>query len=280
MHPFLSEVTRERGLKGLATPSVPHMVDNRLMKFLAIECSTENLSLAASNSLQNWYFDGAGGSLTSSVLVPECLKGMAQLQMQFKDLDVIVYGRGPGSFTGLRTACSVAQGFSYPHQTPTLGLDSLLTLAQTARQQAPALERFFSVLDARMGQLYVGAYELIDEDWRVVQAPSLLNPVDLQIPPSWRDKAHSLPFVLASNTQGSIHTQLLHALDQQKSAFEPLVCSPRAHAMIEIARRQILVATPQRPTNSLKDLPTPMYIRERVAQTTLERSQVKAISQP
>ena len=88
------------------------------------------------------------------------------------DLDAIVVARGPGSFTGLRTACAVAQGLAYgarsearPDGLPVLPVDTLLALAEEARlRQAergqPVPKRVAAGLDARMGEMYVALYAL------------------------------------------------------------------------------------------------------------------------
>ena len=242
------------------------------MNFLAIECSTDTLSLAASNLSETWYYECAGGALTSRILVPECLKGLAHLNLRMQDLDAIIYGRGPGSFTGLRTACSVAQGFAYPHRTSCLGLDSLLTMAQSARSSGHLVERVFCVLDARMGQLYIAAFSHISEHWHVLVEPSLVNPEMVEVPLPWLTKDFEDPFLLVTNTQGEVHETLLNAIRAKGMSHQTLMMTPRADAMIELARAQYRISDPQALHHGINGLPTPLYIRNRVAQTTLERS--------
>ncbi len=242
------------------------------MNFLAIECSTDTLSLAASNAKDTWYFETAGGALTSRILVPECLNGLAQLGLRMQDLDAIVYGRGPGSFTGLRTACSVAQGFSYPHATPCFGVDSLLAMAQTALSTQQETRRVFSVIDARMGQLYVGAYERFSAHWQVHQEPTLVDPSETQVPATWSSGLKGEPFLLVTNTQGGLHEDLLNALRAQSPNHQTLITTPRADALIALAHAQFSAqGSGPSPLGTL-GLPAPLYIRDRVAQTTLERN--------
>src|SRR5690606_35403845 len=113
--------------------------DNRPMpespRFLAIETSTDTLSLAVGEAradapLQR--FSGAGGAQASTTLLPQVQALLAAAGWRLADLDAIAFGRGPGSFTGLRTACAVAQGLAYgtrserhPHGLPVLPVDSL-----------------------------------------------------------------------------------------------------------------------------------------------------------
>ncbi len=273
------EIHAQPSLCRQAKRKVFSLRDNRAMNFLAIECSSETLSLAASNDLDAWHFESAGGALTSSTLIPECLNGLTQLGLQFSTLEAILYGKGPGSFTGLRTACSVAQGFSYASKIKTLGFDSLLTLAQSARQVSPQFTKMLCLLDARMGQLYVGAYEWIDMRWQVIQSPQLLLPEEVVAPVSWTQSSLDPPFVVVSNTRLGI-LETLSTKQGPCVKYESMHLSPRADALIELAR--LYFSSPENTWASKSDflLPTPFYLRDKVAQTTLERLHSRLQSPP
>jgi tRNA threonylcarbamoyladenosine biosynthesis protein TsaB len=138
------------------------------MKLLALDTSTENCSLAL-------WLDGEvmsrqvhAGQRHSDLLLPmlEALLGDAGLTLGA--LDGIAFGEGPGSFTGLRIGCGVAQGLALGADLPVLGISTLLALAAAA----PG-ERVIACLDARIGEIYHGAYELRDGVWCTVSAPSL-----------------------------------------------------------------------------------------------------------
>src|SRR5690348_11811729 len=117
------------------------------MKLLAFDTSTEVMSIAVAHGAQLWQHTGAGGAQASSTLIPAIQALMAQAGLQFEQLDAIAFGRGPGSFTGLRTACSVAQGLAFgasarllpganvPSQVRVLPIDTLLAVAEEARCQ-------------------------------------------------------------------------------------------------------------------------------------------------
>ena len=78
------------------------------MNLLALDTSTDTLSIAVQRGDAVWEHSGPGGPQTSTELIPAILALMAQAGLEFAELRAIVFGRGPGSFTGLRTACSVA----------------------------------------------------------------------------------------------------------------------------------------------------------------------------
>ena len=82
------------------------------MKLLAFDTSTEILSVAVTDGDRVWQHTGPGAAQASSALIPAVLDLLAQAGLKLADLDALVFGRGPGSFTGLRTACSVAQGLA------------------------------------------------------------------------------------------------------------------------------------------------------------------------
>ena len=81
-------------------------------RWLAFDTSTDVLSLAVGQGDQTWSQTLPGGAQASATLIPAVMDLLAQAGMPMASLDAIVFGRGPGSFTGLRTACSVAQGLA------------------------------------------------------------------------------------------------------------------------------------------------------------------------
>src|SRR6218665_2378233 len=83
------------------------------MNLLAFDTSTDTLSIAVQHGADVWQHTGPGGARASVLLIPQVLRLMAQAGLSFDRLDALVFGRGPGSFTGLRTACAVAQGLAY-----------------------------------------------------------------------------------------------------------------------------------------------------------------------
>lgn len=157
------------------------------MKLLAFDTSTEALSVAVARGGALWQHNGAGGAQASATLIPTVLALLAQAGLTLADLDAIVFGRGPGAFTGLRTACAVAQGLAYGARgglgVPVLPVDTLLAVAEQARglrAQAHAFDAtgaaatgaaatddplarsapcdVVALLDARMDQVYAAHY--------------------------------------------------------------------------------------------------------------------------
>ena len=143
------------------------------MKILAFDTATEQMSLALGIDADVVAaFDAPGGSLASATLLPAILRLLAGAGMGVRDLDAIAFGRGPGAFTGLRTACAVAQGLAWGAGKPVLPVDSLLAVAETARAgQAEA--RVWALLDARMDEVYAAQYAHGAGGWTVVDAPAL-----------------------------------------------------------------------------------------------------------
>ncbi len=183
---------------------------------------------------------------------------MDEAGIRFTDLTAVVFGKGPGSFTGLRTACSVAQGLAYGAGIPVLPIDTLLAVAEEARFQN--MQRFFVAMDARMDQVYTAAYEWRSE-WQCVQAPSVNSPENICVPPEWKD----FDFTTVGNAWDAFATRWpTTCLSQHTHAM------PTAQALLRlspIAFEQGLAVPPE---DAL-----PLYIRNKVAQTTQERAQLK-----
>lgn len=91
-------------------------------------------------------------------------------------LDAIAYGRGPGSFTGVRIAAAVAQGIAFGANRPVIGVSTLAATARAAYRQT-GQRKIACALDARMGEVYWGCYRIDDDDQvRLIDLESVVAP--------------------------------------------------------------------------------------------------------
>ena len=232
------------------------------MKFLAIESSTDRLSLAVQHGEHIWAFEGAGGAQSSATLIPAVMDLLQQANLSLPDLNAIAFGRGPGAFTGLRTACAVAQGLALGAALPVLPIDTLLCVAEAARLQA---DRVMVLMDARMQQLYGAAYEWQDGQWHCIQAPQLRNPEDVRLPASWQAQ----PCVIAGNAMAA--TDLQHRLQPvQTDQTMTVALWPQATPMLRLAHVAWLRGDALDAAQAL-----PLYLRDQVALTPAERLALK-----
>ena len=229
--------------------------------WLAIETSTDSMSLAVTRGDQTWTHTGAGAAQSSPQALPQIQALMEQAGLQFSELNAVVFGRGPGAFTGLRTACSLAQGLAFGAGVSVLPLDTLLAVAEEARAvlQASAV-RVLVVLDARMDQVYSAAYEYADGAWHEVQAPLVQSPQDVAPPSAWGAES-----VAAGNAWDVYAGRWSNHVPAQRLSVGPTAA---ALTRLAIGAWQQGQAVP--PEQAL-----PLYIRDKVAQTTQERMQAK-----
>jgi tRNA threonylcarbamoyladenosine biosynthesis protein TsaB len=129
------------------------------MNLLAIDTSTEQASVAL---LVNGVIscEEQGSQKThAQVLLPMIDRLVVNAGSSLNRLDGIVYGCGPGSFTGLRIACSIAKGLAYAHDLDLIPVSSLSAIAWAARKQLKEQDMpVLAVLDARMNELYWAFY--------------------------------------------------------------------------------------------------------------------------
>lgn len=127
------------------------------MNILAIETATETSSCAVLTGEHIYIQSETGLQRHTQVVLPLAQAVISEAGIQVSDLDAVAFGRGPGSFTGLRVACCVAQAVGFAMDIPLLPISTLATLAQTAfllKQQ----QCVCAVLDARMNEVYCGYY--------------------------------------------------------------------------------------------------------------------------
>ena len=153
------------------------------LNLLALDTSTDQLSVAVQRADgQRFAHTGAGGAQASASLIPAVQALLAQAGLALSDLRAIAFGRGPGSFTGLRTACSVAQGLAWGAGVPVLPIDTLLAVAEAARSALGATH-VLALLDARMNEVYAAEYAWRDAaGWRPLSEIVVLAPEAVPTP--------------------------------------------------------------------------------------------------
>lgn len=136
------------------------------MKLLAIETSFSACSVALLIDT-TWHTRHLHAPMQQTkLLLPLIANLLADQNLTTADLDAICYGKGPGSFTGVRIACTVAQGLAYAAKKPLIAVSSLAALAVTAFQHY-GWQNLLIAQDARMGKLLWGAYCLNAEGYIV-----------------------------------------------------------------------------------------------------------------
>jgi len=145
------------------------------MKILAFDASTEVCAVALGDGVEWLERSEIAGQRHSELLLPMIRAIFAECEVTLEQLDGIAFGAGPGSFTGLRIACGVAQGLALGVALPVVGVSTLEAIAQTRRDQAGG-DRIIAAIDARMREVYLGAYERDAGGWREVIAPVVVAP--------------------------------------------------------------------------------------------------------
>lgn len=226
------------------------------MHLLAFDTSTEHLSIAVQAGGRVLGHDGAGGAQASHTLIPAIEALLAQAGTALDRLDAIVFGQGPGSFTGLRTACAVAQGLAFGARAgagvPVLPVPTLMAVAEDARQTSGCTQ-VLAALDARMGEVYAARFAWEDgpHAWRMDGPMQLLAPEAVAVPPGW---------TLAGNAVPAYGERLAPAAAR-------VAALPTAAALLRLAPALLARGAAVDAEHAL-----PLYVRDKVAQTTAERA--------
>ena len=142
------------------------------MKILTLETSTEFCSVALKIDENIISKEVIAGHRHSEILLPMAHELLAAAELSLQQLDGIAFGAGPGSFTGLRIACGVAQGLAYAIDLPVAAVSTLEAVAEKIAQ-----DNVIAALDARMGEIYHAAYrKSANGGWHIVNEPVLCLP--------------------------------------------------------------------------------------------------------
>lgn len=225
------------------------------MKLLAFDASTEFLSIALQINEALEKVDIQAGQTASQLILPQIQQLLDKVQLNLSDLDGIAFGAGPGSFTGVRIACGVAQGLAFGANLPVVGVNVLMALAE-----ASGAERVIAASDARMGEVYHAAYLRKDGGWTEARAAGVYKPQDVPAVEGgdW----------VGVGTAWKAYDEILREQYPQQVTKILSEMTPKAEAIMRLAmpifeRGEAVSASEAKP----------IYIRNRVALTSKEREQ-------
>lgn len=145
-------------------------------RILAIDTATEACSVALLNQdTIAAHFELCAREHTQRIL-PMVQQILQQENVTLQDVDALAFGRGPGSFTGVRIGIGVAQGLALGAELPMIGVSTLKTMAQSAFRLHGAT-RVLAAIDARMGEVYWAEYQRdAAGEWQGEETEAVLKP--------------------------------------------------------------------------------------------------------
>ncbi len=173
---------------------------------------------------------------------------LSECGAKIADMDYLVFGRGPGSFTGVRIACGIVQGLAFGANKRVIGISTLAAMAQTSEEK-----RISVASDARMGEVYYGEYERCAQGHLICLNESV-------IPPSM-----ALESMQAFNPNG-ISGSGWHAYPEFAEvvkSHQATTAFPHAEKMIQLALTELQNTTDKLIGMDASEL-EPVYLRDKV----------------
>jgi tRNA threonylcarbamoyladenosine biosynthesis protein TsaB len=225
------------------------------MKILALDTSTRWLSVALFDGAQALVMRECVGNASSERILPAIGELLVRDGTALAMLDGIAFGAGPGSFTGVRIACGVAQGLAFGARLPLFAVGTLEAIAQAAWREH-GWRRVVACLDARMREVYVAAYERKHNGWTQVRAPAVYAPAAVEHMQSegWHGAGDGFIAYPALAERVAL------------AAFDGALI-PDARSIAECAWPQVVAGAGVAPAQA-----QPLYVRHRVALTSAERA--------
>ena len=230
------------------------------MKLLAFETATEACSVAL-------WLDGEvlerfdiAPRRHAELSLPWAEQLLAEAGVAKAQLDAIAVGRGPGAFTGVRLAVALAQGIALALDRPVVPVSTLAALA--LRASGGADTRVLAAIDARMGEVYIGAFALRDGDAVPLSAECVAKP-ELFDPPEGTWQGAGTGFAAA---EGALQRKLGARLRDADPQALPHAADVARLAALAFARGEAL--PPERVE--------PAYLRDNVALTLAEQQALRA----
>ncbi|MEO5558902.1 MAG: tRNA (adenosine(37)-N6)-threonylcarbamoyltransferase complex dimerization subunit type 1 TsaB [Dokdonella sp.] len=232
------------------------------MNLLAVETATESCSAALLVGERLLTRSEIAPRRHADLLLPMCEELLAEAGLARRDLVALGVGCGPGAFTGVRLAISAAQGIALALDIPIVAVSSLAALAMQAPDNGAAI---LAVIDARMGEIYAGAFRRT--------AAGLVEAIDAES--VGNAAALKLPDMTAWNVVGSGWASYREALAFHFPTPPVWADGERYPQAADIARLALPLARAGK--GVAPELALPVYLRDKVALTLVEQRSRKAI---
>lgn len=232
------------------------------MRLLALDTATEACSAALwLDGVVHARFEIAGRSHTQQLL-PMTHGLMVDAGLAFAQLDGLVCGIGPGSFAGVRIGVGFVKGLALSLDRPVVGVDSLALLAQAALDAGAA--RVLACIDARMNEVYVGAFEPDAEGLARARGALSVAPPD-----AIREDADG-PWHAVGSGWATYESALRAGVRGQIARIDGTALPRAEHAL--------RLALPKFASGEAisADALAPLYLRDKVALTLEEQAQLRA----
>lgn len=228
------------------------------MKLLALDCSTEACSVALFDGDELLERFEIAARTHTQRLLPLVDDVLAQGQIGLGQLDGIAFGRGPGSFTGIRICLAAVQGLAFGADLPVVPVSTLAAQAQTALlplqgHDGPVPDKLLSTLDARMDEIYWALYDVVDGAVQIDGKEHLSAPEQLILPPGC-----GIDSRLLAVGSGWGYADRLPCKDLPATVNAELL--PRAAAVGRLALREFQLGLALPAEKAL-----PVYLRDEVA---------------
>lgn len=160
------------------------------MKLLALDTATESCSAALLSDERLLMREAELVRGHAEHILPMIDELLGEAGATLRTLDAIAFGRGPGSFTGVRLAASIAQGLAFGAGLGVVAISDLSALAQRGFDDGSGVTRILVCNDARMREVYWGCFERGSDGRPVARGPEKVGPPEtVQLPPEWMEAA-------------------------------------------------------------------------------------------
>ncbi|TNF92248.1 MAG: tRNA (adenosine(37)-N6)-threonylcarbamoyltransferase complex dimerization subunit type 1 TsaB [Gammaproteobacteria bacterium] len=227
------------------------------MKLLAIDTSQEACSAAIQQDDELIYRESLAPREHTRLILPMVEELLMESGLKLRQLDALVFGCGPGSFTGLRIASGVIQGLALGADLPVISVSSLAALAHGVYREKLS-RRVLCAFDARIEEVYWGAYQLKEGVMTLVDVEAVISPQQTYMPESDGWIAAGSAWAAYPEMQQRYQGKIKEVLSDRY----PLARDCLPVAIDKYNKGELLSA----------EQALPVYLRTKVAQTTEERN--------
>lgn len=228
-----------------------------MLTIIALDTSSDVASVALLRGEKLHSLSSEGFSTHSLSTLPMLQQLLKEEGIEIKDVDAIAFGCGPGSFTGLRTACGITQGLSFGASIPVIPVVTLEAMAESCRQKY-GTEKVLALLDARMHEVYWGEYQYENGRWKTLVEPSLSAAAEVV--------AQGKPVFCGNGL--AAYADELKAVIKDSPQYPDII--PHAEAIAALGMERLLRGETIRSAEI-----EPLYLRNKVALKTAERLALK-----